>query len=400
MNKPFPFRWICADNTYIGNTIKEYILESVEQSRSFSRSQYAHYRKIYFIYNQRSPQIPISLLHDQVADLTLFSGIEINCLARKANLVKTLLKAYSPEECWEIVPETFVFKYNKKTNKFLFPKRFREEFETSEKHWIIKNTYGTRAEGIILVRNYTEWNDFVKLLQEFYQKKYHGIPKKIHFLVAQRYIMNPLLLDGRKFDLRVFALIACTNPVVAFYHYGGARVCGEKYSNDIESPRAHLSNQSFQKDGDLLLSWPEFLKELEKTNVYENAEEELTNGMVELLGKVVSAASKDFDKMGSKYPKLSLYQFVGMDVMIQADGSLKFIEANKNPGHLTIVKTPGMLQEMADILMEIRHLKLSKYPVTQETSFISQRSWVKLKMNYCQYEGHKEKRFQKRPSAS
>jgi hypothetical protein len=45
-------------------------------------------------------------------------------------------------------------------------------------------------------------------------------------MVVQRYISNPLLVDGYKFDLRVYVVIVGTNPLSAFVcDEGLARFC-------------------------------------------------------------------------------------------------------------------------------------------------------------------------------
>ena len=50
-------------------------------------------------------------------------------------------------------------------------------------------------------------------------------------LIAQKYISNPLLIyNQQKFDFRVYVLIAATNPLIAFYHDGFARVSLQTYN--------------------------------------------------------------------------------------------------------------------------------------------------------------------------
>ena len=61
---------------------------------------------------------------------------------------------------------------------------------------------------------------------------------------VNRYINNPLLLSGRKFDIRAYMLIANTNPYLVLYHDGYVRLCMYEYDTDANNLTAHLTNQA------------------------------------------------------------------------------------------------------------------------------------------------------------
>ena len=64
--------------------------------------------------------------------------------------------------------------------------------------------------------------------------------------IFDRYVMNPLLLNGFKFDVRTYMLIASTTPFVVFYHPGYVRlscVPYTQYTQDTAGLHAHLTNQ-------------------------------------------------------------------------------------------------------------------------------------------------------------
>jgi hypothetical protein len=64
--------------------------------------------------------------------------------------------------------------------------------------------------------------------------------------------MNPLLIDGFKFDMRIYVLVTSINPLEAFlYQEGFARLSTEKYSiseDDMDNKFVHLTNFSIQRE--------------------------------------------------------------------------------------------------------------------------------------------------------
>ena len=97
--------------------------------------------------------------------------------------------------------------------------------------WIMKPISLSRGRGICVV------NDVSDVL--------HSDP-----VVVQRYIRNPCLIDGFKWDLRLYVLVTSFNPLEAFiYEEGFARFATHPYSKesgDITNNFIHLTNSSIQ----------------------------------------------------------------------------------------------------------------------------------------------------------
>ena len=71
--------------------------------------------------------------------------------------------------------------------------------------------------------------------------------------VIQRYIKNPLLIDKLKFDLRIYVLMAGTDPLRLYiYHDGLTRFATEEYQEptyeNLNCSYIHLTNYSLNKN--------------------------------------------------------------------------------------------------------------------------------------------------------
>mmetsp|Transcript_17601 Transcript_17601/g.58005 ORF Transcript_17601/g.58005 Transcript_17601/m.58005 type:complete len:582 (-) Transcript_17601:328-2073(-) len=98
--------------------------------------------------------------------------------------------------------------------------------------YIVKPVGGTRGKGIRLM---TEVSD--------------AFLKERRRLVVQQYIMNPHLLQGRKYDLRLYVAVTSSDPLRLYIHEQGyGRFCSEEY--DLSRPQdlfRHITNSNFQK---------------------------------------------------------------------------------------------------------------------------------------------------------
>ena len=73
-------------------------------------------------------------------------------------------------------------------------------------------------------------------------------------VVVQEYITRPLLIEGRKFDVRLYLLISSVDPLQLFIHNEGiVNICTEDFNLDCDQFNrkcVHLSNYSINKNHD------------------------------------------------------------------------------------------------------------------------------------------------------
>lgn len=128
---------------------------------------------------------------------------------------------------FNIMPVTFILP--KEYIGFLETFSDFEDKEGKFNYWIMKPAAKSRGRGISLV------NDISAVI--------YGEP-----VVVQRYIKNPLLINGYKFDMRIYVLVTSVNPLEVFiYKEGFGRFSTMPYSldpNDKSNKYIHLTNVS------------------------------------------------------------------------------------------------------------------------------------------------------------
>ncbi|XP_005993927.1 tubulin polyglutamylase TTLL7 [Latimeria chalumnae] len=173
--------------------------------------------------------------HEKIAELRNYQRInhfpgmgEIcrkDCLAR--NMAK-MIKNQPTEYCF--TPRTWILpaEYTQFQN---YVKELRKK--RKQKTFIVKPANGAMGHGISLIRNGEK------------------LQAQDHFIV-QEYIDKPFLMEGYKFDLRIYILVTTCDPLRIFlYNDGLVRMGTEKYhppnDSNISQLYMHLTNYSVNK---------------------------------------------------------------------------------------------------------------------------------------------------------
>ena len=103
-----------------------------------------------------------------------------------------------------------------------------------------------QGQGIFLVNKLTQLKRWATESKMPFQS---GTYKESY--VISKYVEDPLLIGGKKFDLRMYVLVTNYRPFkVYMYELGFARFCVQKYSNDAndrDNLYMHLTNVAIAK---------------------------------------------------------------------------------------------------------------------------------------------------------
>ncbi|XP_050410433.1 polyglutamylase complex subunit TTLL1 [Patella vulgata] len=143
----------------------------------------------------------------------------------------------------DFIPQTFMLPsdYN------LFVEEFRKNPNTT---WIMKPCGKARGIGIFLVNKLSQ----LKKWSRDGKTNVFTPPTAKETYVISKYIDNPLLIGGKKFDLRLYVLVTSFKPLKCYmYKLGFCRFCTVKYNanvNELDNMFVHLTNVSIQKQGE------------------------------------------------------------------------------------------------------------------------------------------------------
>ncbi|XP_077982372.1 polyglutamylase complex subunit TTLL1-like [Glandiceps talaboti] len=143
----------------------------------------------------------------------------------------------------DFLPVTFLLPadYN------LFVEEFRKNPSST---WIMKPTGKARGIGIFLINRLSQ----LKKWSRDSRTSTFAAPSAKDAYVISKYIDNPLLIGGKKFDLRLYILVTSYRPLKCYiYKLGFCRFCTVKYTpntTELDNMFVHLTNVSIQKHGE------------------------------------------------------------------------------------------------------------------------------------------------------
>ncbi|CAD8149473.1 unnamed protein product [Paramecium octaurelia] len=187
--------------------------------------------------------------------------------------------------------------------------------------------------------------------------------------IIQKYIEKPLLLDGRKFDIRCYALIAQVKPYTVLFHHGYARLSIFEYTlDDIENEQnkiIHLTNNAIQK------THPTY-KEKKESSIWtmDHLEQYLQDfyhyqvDQIKSIREQIKQISHRIFKAGQKKIQAGgqkgEFELFGLDFIIDANLKVYFLEANINPALFTENPNlkqiiPSVVEQTLDIILAIQN---------------------------------------------
>ena len=149
-------------------------------------------------------------------------------IARKNYLARNLkkMKRQFPKE-YKFFPKTWLLPYEMSELK-----NYIAAYNKPNKlNFIVKPECMSQGKGIFITKNV------------------ESIDPNEH-LVVQKYMRDPFLIDGLKFDLRIYVLVTNVQPLRIFMHREGlGRFATEKFKlKQFNNPFIHLTNYAINKD--------------------------------------------------------------------------------------------------------------------------------------------------------
>lgn len=198
----------------------------------------------------------------------------------------------------------------------------------SRNKWIMKPAGRSRGRGIFVSSNLKH------ILHVARQER------ETTTWICQKYIENPLLLNGRKNDLRQWVLVTSWNPLTIWY-YGECyvRLAANQYGDgDGEDNMSCLTNNAiachhpkFDKNDEYWrcmwdqATYQEFLHKANGADVWSN---KLAPAMRKIVVRTLTAVQ---DALASSCAASSCFEFLGFDFLVDEELRVWLLEVNTSP---------------------------------------------------------------------
>ena len=228
--------------------------------------------------------------------------------------------------------------YNYMLETYSYPKEKQEIIEKFSKYslkndndvWMIKPTMGSLGLKISILTNYSD----IKL------KNY----------LITKYLYNPHLIKGYKYDLRFHGLVSTIKPLKLYlYNEGLVRLASEKYNFSVSDPHnkySFLTNLFINKKNKKQFIYPKNMKNMEDSNLwnldtfqkycarnninYEKLYSEVGDIFIKMMITVREKIIDNIEKTNLQYS--NFYHLIGFDIILDENLKPYLLETNRRCG--------------------------------------------------------------------
>ena len=245
-----------------------------------------------------------------------------NELTRKDLLYKNVskLKANFPGTKFDFMPISYLL-----PNEISF---LKDEMSKENQLFIIKPVASSQGRGIFLTDNI------------------NNIPSGFN-MIASKYILNPFLINKKKFDLRIYVFVTSIVPLKIYrYDEGLTRFASDDYNEDINDKCSHLTNYAINKNNKNYIKNSDFEKNDFKSNKWnlKSFKEYLDKNNIKskdifkkiddiIIKTIISCESllqKAMEKYSTSYNN-NCFELFGFDILLDSFLTPWLMEVNLSP---------------------------------------------------------------------
>lgn len=204
--------------------------------------------------------------------------------------------------------------------------------------------------------------------------------------LVQRYVANPMLVDGRKFDVRAFALVTHDLRVFWFEDWI-VRTCSERFDmRDVSNRTAHISNHCVQtqsakfgafEEGNEMFA-ADFLDFLRRDAGRDAGARLHASVVAQMRRAVARTVACVIDAMGGG-DAYDAFQVLGYDFMPDENGKVWLLEVNGSPAAAERM-TPRIAEDLVELAVDAKFPPREKRRgrVSREKGAVASGRWVEL----------------------
>eukprot|EP00878_Enallax_costatus_P021301 GHUV01022547.1.p1 GENE.GHUV01022547.1~~GHUV01022547.1.p1 ORF type:complete len:513 (+),score=138.38 GHUV01022547.1:1-1539(+) len=245
------------------------------------------------------------------------------CISRKTSLVRTLINTYGHEVAFTVVPRTF---------------KLPEELDSWDQ-WV--RTHPQQDTGLWMLKNNKQRGTGLRLVptQRAFEACFETTTRPglegmtlYRWYLAQQYITQPLLINRRKFGIRVWVTVPGVSPLRVYMHRNGLAL----FSSDPYKPAdfvdgtfgsGHITNYAQNENGDV---WS--LQHLAR-HMGHSAWKGIWFQLARVTALVFAAALRRIQEVQAQmdlHPRQT-FQYFGLDFLLDSNCHPWLMEVNATP---------------------------------------------------------------------